>query len=290
MTGPNSTNGVENGSQEAWKGMSRPTNLKRLMSRTLKFSSRALTLAVIATFALACNPQSVESQVVQGRLMEVETGIGVTSGWVMLLDTAFAVAASAITNQTGMFRVEAPEAGSYYVLTEALGYAPLIDGILDLGEGGSISVELHVQPKPIVLDSMLVAVERALIFQHLEKSGFNERQATGFGHFITPEEIQRRQPAYFSDLFRTTPGISLVGGGSMGGTQILFRNASIRGGTCSPPVYVDGILVNTEFGGLESVVDLRQVAAIEVYTRASNVPSQWGGTNAGCGILLIWTR
>jgi hypothetical protein len=208
----------------------------------------------------------------------------------MLLDTTFAVRATEVTNQNGLFRLQAPEPGSYYVLTEALGYQPIIDGILDLDEGGSISVELWVRPKPIVLDSMLVAVERVMIFQQLETVGFNERQATGFGHFITPEEIQRRNPTYMADLFRNTPGISLVGGGSFTGTDVLFRNASVRGGDCSPQVYVDGVLANTSFGGLESVVDINQIAAVEVYTRASNVPSQWGGTNAGCGVLLIWTR
>jgi hypothetical protein len=40
---------------------------------------------------------------------------------------------------------------------------------------------------------------------------------------------------------------------------------------------------------LDGAVDISQIAAVEVYTRASNVPLQWGGTNAGCGIVLIWT-
>jgi hypothetical protein len=44
------------------------------------------------------------------------------------------------------------------------------------------------------------------------------------------------------------------------------------------------------FGGLEAVVDIDQIAAVEIYTRASSVPLQWGGTNAGCGVLLFWTR
>ena len=42
-------------------------------------------------------------------------------------------------------------------------------------------------------------------------------------------------------------------------------------------------------GGLEGAVDISAIAAVEVYTRASTVPLQWGGTNAGCGVVLIWT-
>lgn len=249
---------------------------------------RAIGLALAAAFFL--QPAPAQSQVVQGYLMEAGTGTPVMSGWVMLLDTAYAVAASAVTTGEGAFRIQAPRPGSYYVLTEVLGYEPIIDGILDLEEEGSISIELYIKPKPVQMDSMIVAVERAQIFQHLEQSGFNERMSGGFGHFITPEEIRRRNPSYYADLFRNTPGITLTGGGSFQGTQIHFRNASIRGGTCTPPVYVDGAQVITDMGGLEAAVDLHQIAAIEVYTRASSVPSQWGGTNAGCGVVLIWTR
>jgi hypothetical protein len=140
------------------------------------------------------------------------------------------------------------------------------------------------------MDSLLVAVERVQVFRHLEQSGFNDRMVSGFGHFITPEDIRRRNPIYFADLFRNTPGLDLVWGGSMSGTEIQIRNASPRGGVCSPQIFVDGALVTTDFGGLESVVDIRQIAAVEVYTRASNVPSEWGGTTGGCGVVLIWTR
>ena len=251
---------------------------------------RLLTLLVTLAGIAVVSPQTGEAQVVNGRLMEKGTGLPVTSGTVMLLDTTFAIQGSAVSNQTGAFRLEAPGPGSYYVLTEALGFEPIIDGILDLGEGGSLTIELYVTPKPVALDSLIVAVERVMIFQHLEKSGFNERQTSGFGFFITPEEIQRRNPAYFGELFRNTPGVALQGGGSFSGTQIEFRNASIRGGTCRPQVYVDGAQVNTDFGGLEEVVDIHQISAVEVYTRASNVPLEWGGTTAGCGVVLIWTR
>lgn len=248
------------------------------------------TLAFLAALGALAPPAPTASQVVQGHVLEVGTGAGVASGWVMLLDTTFAVRASAVTNRDGLFQLQAPEPGAYYVLTEVLGYEPIIDGILELGAGGSISVDLFIKPRPVQMDSLVVAVERAQIFQHLEKSGFNQRMSNGFGAFITPEEIRRRNPAYYSELFRNIPGVDLEGGGSLMGTQIRLSNASIRGSTCNPPVYVDGSQVSTEFGGLEAAVDIRQIAAVEVYTRASNVPAQWGGTNAGCGVVLIWTR
>jgi hypothetical protein len=216
----------------------------------------------------------------------------------MLLDTTFVSVAGTATNADGGFVLEAPGPGAYYVLTESLGYAPSIDGILELSEGGAMTVEIYLKPQPIVLDSIKVAVARAQIFQHLEGAGYNERHASGFGHFITPDEIQGRNPRTAEDLFRDSPGIRLVHGRA--GTGIVFRSKTMDGesasvdfpGYCNPNVYVDGVRVNADadWGGLEGAVDISQIAAVELYTRASNVPSQWGGTNAGCGVVLIWTR
>jgi hypothetical protein len=260
------------------------------MTESKTLLGRASLLMAVLTLGVLTSPLPGDAQVIRGRVLESQSALAVASAGVMLLDTTFTAVAGTATNPTGAFTLTAPGPGAYYILTESLGYSPSIDGILELGEGASLTVEIYLKPKPIVLDSIKVAVARAQIFQHLEGAGFNERMVTGFGHFITPEEIERRNPRYMADLFRGAPGVRLIGGGSLGGTQIEYTIGSVRGPTCSPPIYVDGILVNPEFGGLEGVVDISQIAAVEVYTRASSVPLQWGGSNAGCGILLIWTR
>jgi hypothetical protein len=238
---------------------------------------------------LALGPGGVQAQEVRGVVIDRVTGQRIMGASVMLLDTAFAVVAGSSANESGAFLVRSPRAGSFFVLTESLGYHPTMDGILDLGEGGSVTVEIYLRPKPIELDSIKIAVERAEIYHHLETAGFNERVATGFGEFITPEEIRRRNPRYFFELFRNTPGVR-VASSSLGETTLEFTVGSIRGPTCTPQVYVDGVNVQMNFGGLEAVVDIDQIAAVEIYTRASSVPLQWGGTNAGCGVLLFWTR
>jgi hypothetical protein len=262
------------------------------MSESKAIVGRASLLLAVLGLGVLTNPLPAQSQVIRGRVLESQSILPVASAGVMLLDTTFTAVAGTATNANGAFTLEAPGPGSFYVLTESLGYSPTIDGILELAEGGSLTVEIYLKPKPIVLDSIKVAVERAQIFQHLEGAGFNERMVTGFGHFITPEEIQRRNPRNMADLFRGSPGVTLEGGGGFSGTGISFINGSVRGPTCSPQVYVDGILVNADpaYGGLEGVVSIDQIAAVELYTRASNVPLQWGGTNAGCGVALIWTR
>ncbi|MFC1791285.1 carboxypeptidase regulatory-like domain-containing protein [Gemmatimonadota bacterium] len=253
-------------------------------------SGRGSLLTVLAALGLLFGAGPAQSQVVQGRVVEAIGQQPVSGASVMLLDTAFAVMAGATSNSTGVFQVDAPRPGAYYILTEALGYEPSMNGILELGEGGMISVELYLKPKPIVLDSMKIAVERKMVFEHLERWGYYERQTTGFGHFITPEEIRQRNPRYYSDLFRNAPGVRVEGASNA--STLSIANASIRGATCAPNVYVDGILiyVSEDFGGLQGAVDITQISGVEVYTRASNVPLEWGGTGSACGVVLIWTR
>jgi hypothetical protein len=262
------------------------------------FLRRARSLMGASALGILSTPLLAQSQTVQGRVLESQSAQPVVSAGVVLLDTTFVSVAGTATNDNGGFTLVAPGPGAYYVLTESLGYSPSIDGILELSEGGLINVEIYLKPKPIVLDSIKVAVERAQIYQHLEGAGYNERQAAGFGHFISPDEIQRRNPRTVEDLFRDAPGIRLMHGDL--GTGIAFRSGTVHGqnavpelpGYCWPNVYVDGALVNADpaWGGVEGAVDLSQIAGVEVYARASNVPPQWGGTNAGCGVVLIWTR
>ncbi len=247
----------------------------------------------VVAFSLLCSglffgPTPAHSQQVQGAVFDRLNRERVAGASVMLLDTTFTAKAGTSANQNGLFRLQAPSPGSYFVLTEALGYRPTLDGILDMGEGGSVTVEIYLDPKPIELDSIKVAVERVETHRILEMAGFNERVTSGFGHFITPEEIRRRNPRYHFELFRNTPGVRVTGAGLMG-TMIEFTVGSIRGPTCTPRVFVDGILVIAD-QGLEAVVEVDQIAGVEIYSRPSQVPLQWGGSDSTCGALLFWTR
>lgn len=243
----------------------------------------------ILGLAVLLGPSGAEAQQLQGVVLESGSQARVQGASITLLDTTFTAIVTTSTNSSGAFRIQAPGPGSYFVLTEALGYRPVMDGILDFEEGGSMTVEIYLEPKPIELDSLKIAVERVETYQLLERAGFNDRVASGFGAFITPEEIRKRNPRFFFELFRNTPGVRVTGS-ALNSTTIELTHGSVRGATCTPPVYVDGIPVSLEFGGLEAAVSVDQIAGVEVYTRASSVPLEWGGTNAGCGIVLIWTR
>jgi hypothetical protein len=206
----------------------------------------------------------------------------------MLLDTTYAVVVSTLTNQTGAFTLTTEEPGDYLIVVQTLGFHPVVDGILELGEGGEITLEITLRPSPLEMDSLEVVVQRSLWDRRLQGTGFFERERSSFGYHLTPEEIEKRDPQILGDLFRGVPGL-MVSESFGAGTQLVFLRPGRRSSYCKPRIYLDGVRANTSVG-LETVVGARQVAALEVYTRGSSVPLQYGGSNAACGVVLIWTK
>ena len=61
----------------------------------------------------------------------------------------------------------------------------------------------------------------------------------------------------------------------------------IAGGDCPPSYFVDGFPFAVD-GPLNQAMSPAEIEGVEIYF--GNVPAQWGGSRAMCGVVLIWTR
>jgi hypothetical protein len=59
---------------------------------------------------------------------------------------------------------------------------------------------------------------------------------------------------------------------------------------CPPALYVDGILILDGASHIDEFVLPYEVEAVEVYKSAASVPARFGGSTAGCGVIVIWSR
>jgi TonB-dependent Receptor Plug Domain len=124
----------------------------------------------------------------------------------------------------------------------------------------------------------------------------------GFGHFIDPEDIERRNPVNLSDLFQGIPPVRA--GRGLGGEEFLCNGREPRvfldgSGVAFPELRGGQVVSSAAIGQL---VDVGDIAGIEVYTRPSTLPIQWSGTIAGTEAagaaqrtrpictILIWTK
>ncbi len=62
---------------------------------------------------------------------------------------------------------------------------------------------------------------------------------------------------------------------------------------CPPAVYLDRSLLNpggNERAVIDDYVMPNEVEAIETYDSPGSLPAEFGGSRAGCGVIVIWTR
>lgn len=188
----------------------------------------------------------------------------------------------ALTDVHGVARLPGLQPGSKTILVRYLGYAEQ-RAMVVLEAGKVVPLTFDLREAPIQLAEVRVRAPRRSV---LERNGFFEREASGFGVFMTREQIERMQPRYMSDVLRRVAGVSLSST-SFGGTS----RATMRGtkvlGSCPIQYYLDGTMT-TGFNIDE--VTPSDVEGVEIYRGASTIPPAFNKGTAMCGVILIWTR
>lgn len=111
---------------------------------------------------------------------------------------------------------------------------------------------------------------------------FERRLKTGRGQYITADEIDKNRYGTLQEAMRTMRGVEVSCGGG-GGCFITMARAPMQ---CTPQYVVDDRVDNI-FG---PVTPIRDIQGMEVYTGPSDVPGEYAGSNAGCGVIVIWTK
>lgn len=190
------------------------------------------------------------------------------------------------TNENGEWTLSDAPAGSRMLDVRALGYYPDRRPV-DVLEGAP-PVRIALSTMRAVLDTVKVNARR---LADRQKAEFEQRRHSGFGRYLTAEEIAQRRPAYTSDLFRAMPGIRFDRtnvNGELGTPPIMMRAAV--GGLCQPAIYIDGhYLFEMNADELDAFVQPSEIIGIEVYSGAT-APPQYQTSLNGCGSIVIWTN
>lgn len=192
--------------------------------------------------------------------------------------------ASTTTRASGDFSLDSLPAGTQAIAVRHLGYAPK-----------EVTVELSSRT-PVRVDVQLGAYVPELapvevvsqMDQGLDRIGFSgrKRSAAG-GYFITPQMIENRKAAQFTDLLTTAPGIRVQG--DMGHMYITSTRTAGRTGCVT--VYVDGSQwQQLQPGDLDGFVRPEEAAAIEVYSAGAATPVEFQTSGGDCAAVVIWTK
>lgn len=111
---------------------------------------------------------------------------------------------------------------------------------------------------------------------------FERRKQIGRGHYITKTDLERKGATNLIDAVRDLRGVNVDCGGG-GGCFIRMARAPMR---CLPEYIIDERVDPFFAPG----VAVRDIEAIEVYLGPADVPGEFAGVNAGCGVVVIWTK
>jgi hypothetical protein len=189
------------------------------------------------------------------------------------------------TDQAGQFVLTNLPAGTYMLETRRLGLAPERVAV-DLASGRTAHVAVTARAA-VVLEAQTIYGKRRTNRAMERLAGFLKRKRLGFGHFLTREDIQRRQPFETTDLFQAMLGVKVQRSGFT--SKIIMR--MLGGQWCAPLLFVDGFRVPWSGDNiLNDYIVPDDIAAVEVYPDVGVAPAQYGDPRGKCGSIVIWSR
>ena len=189
----------------------------------------------------------------------------------------------------GGFAILDASVGTQTVEARMIGYTPHRRTV-QVKAAGADEIVLVLPVQRPQLDTVRVAASRPV---SAEVRGIEARARGGTGRFFSGDVIRERSSMFVTDILRGMNGL-IVDSGTRG-NQVRMRGYGVSDEPCTPWVYFDGALV--QVGGnepsslnIDDFVTRADVAAMEVYSRASAVPAEFASGSTGCGAIAVWSR
>ena len=247
-------------------------------------SALRITLVLAATLAV---PPPGHAQAIRGRLLDARTDRPVSAGSVVLLGVDGTRISVGESDADGTFQVNAPGQGVYDLYAERLGYLAGV-ATLELTGDQDVMLEFRLEPSALAIDSLEVTA--AAPPTALDRAGFTSRRQSGIGHFLTREQLlERGRQRDITDALRTLTGV-YTEQSQFGPDRLLLRKVGTPMDPrpfCEPYLFMDGLPVQPPW---EDLVDLDDVAAVEVYPEAGKVPASFASRGQRCGVVVVWSR
>jgi hypothetical protein len=186
------------------------------------------------------------------------------------------------TDDRGEFRLAKVPAGQLTVQVRRIGFRPDTVQVMVLA-GQTIPLDVRIRPFLVQLQAMVVYGRRGLSGR---MAGFYARRERGLGHFVTRDEMEKRNPPNLTDMFRMIPGARVESRGP-GRNYVRFRGAQ-----CAPITWLDGTPLFAGEFDLDAISP-RSLEGMEIYSGPSSVPAEFLATrtmSSSCGTIILWSR
>lgn len=266
--------------------MSRLALLRRHWRRSGRawVSQAATTAVVVALLATSAGHVRAQGALARfhGVVVDVANGVPLPGTRLALVSSGRVV----ITDSTGRFDFRDLPAGINRFLVFAEGF-PRSNLVLAFAPGESLERRLELDSASVPADpaaaqpvaGVTVEADRPRDRRYAD---FDRRLHQGRGQYVTRDVIEARNYNNLIDALRTMRGVIVECGGGGGCFARMAR--APRG--CLPEYFID----DRPQRAFALSIPIRDIEGIEVYTGSSDVPGEYAGASAGCGVIVIWTR
>jgi hypothetical protein len=182
--------------------------------------------------------------------------------------------ATARTDSSGRFAMTGLPAGTQVLEAKRIGYR-IVQQPVQLRRGHDVAVVVRLA-RIVSLDSIRVVAQRSRYRE------FEQHRKSGWGRFLTAEDIAKRNALEVSDLLRMMPGFRVVGYGFDARVVSSRGGMGLSRGACVTNVVIDG-MQHQDVNWLRP----SDIGAMEVYNGPAGAPIQYDN---GCGLVVIWTK
>jgi hypothetical protein len=232
-----------------------------------------VTLAGLCWLAIA--PVAAGAQTLRGRVLDSEMGHPVGGATVRIRGARTA----ATTDTLGWFEAADLPASDVEVTIEALGYARGTFRVT-IPPSGTLDQDFALDFTGYRLPEVVVrgrAEQLAVRYRDFEL-----RRQRNLGAYFRWDDLLKKGSNTVGDALRTVRGVRIHC------DQDSFECYAVMARTpqCAPVWWIDGV----EARSFHENTPIRDIYGIEVYRGPGEVPGEFGGSNAACGVIVIWTK
>ncbi len=249
--------------------------LRAFVFGRVSFLYMAACLAAAAPGFAPAAPAQPATSAILGRVVDRRSQSPIRGALVTLSGTPSAATA----DSNGGFVHDGLAAGLYTLEARAIGYR-MGSWTIELAEADSLRHVFELDLVDFELPPVVTTAEAAHADRALRE--FERRRAAGRGVFITPAEIELRNPRTLDELLRDIPGVRTVC--RQGGCTVRMTRSARP---CRPEIFMDGMPATLAVPPNAPAGDF---LAVEVYRSLSETPGELLRPDNQCGVIAIWTR
>ncbi len=209
----------------------------------------------------------------------------------------------AITDEAGRFSMgtsSITRQATNRLTVRRIGYLPAQREFrMEVGQN-AVNFDIALEPGPLRLED--IDVETDLVSLSTGRmTGFYRRRTAGLGRFFTRDQIRSMGAQRITDVVRRLPGVVIFSEDNTNvdpfnpgpditvhiPVRIQFHRLGAAGAACSPLLFVNDLLIDSP--DFDFMLPTRQIAGMEVYTSAAQVPVEYNKRGSACGVIVVWS-